>query len=180
MVLHSGDQLEVVSRMKKEVVHSCQIIDQGLPGLQHSFSYLKKRPAVQPLANWERQYTRLSSQWFWSYEPLEGAWGQQDTPLLVSCHSVLRMADVPLGGVGVAQNPEDEDPLASKTSECRQTRARNISGKCIRQHVKTKLDFMTMQQAAKRANKTDEIMFLCVLWINSLPDQGKKRKHAKT
>ena len=36
-----------------------------------------------------------------------------------------------------------------------------------------------MKQAAKRANRTDEPMFLCVLRAKSLPDDDIKKKKAK-
>ena len=49
-----------------------------------------------------------------------------------------------------------------------------MAGKCIRQPVRDKLDFISMRQAAKRANKTDLPMYLCVLRATELPVEKKE------
>ena len=179
MVLRSGDRLEVVSGVKTEKVHSCNIIDRGLPGLQHSFTFLREQSVAQPSTKWDHQLAKLSSPTFWTYEPSACSWAPQDTSLSVSCYSAPRTSDVPQGGVAAAQHPEEKGPQPPKSSGSRTTRARNISGKCVRQPVKTKLDFVSMRQAARRANKTNEPMFLCILRANSLTDVGTKKKQAK-
>ena len=49
-----------------------------------------------------------------------------------------------------------------------------MAGKCIRQPVREKLDFISMRQAAKRANKTDLPMYLCVLRATEFPTEEEK------
>ena len=51
-----------------------------------------------------------------------------------------------------------------------------MAGKYVRQPVRQKLDFISMQQAAKRANKTDQPMYLCVLKATEHPEQKKRPK----
>ena len=54
-----------------------------------------------------------------------------------------------------------------------------MAGKCIRQPVQDKLDFISMRQAAKRANKTDLPMYLCVLRATEHPMGQRKRPKSK-
>ena len=54
-----------------------------------------------------------------------------------------------------------------------------MAGKCVRQPVRPKLDFISMRQAAKRANKTDQPMYLCVLRATEHPKEKKKRPKSK-
>ena len=61
----------------------------------------------------------------------------------------------------------------------RTTRTRRVAGKCIRQPVRDKLDFISMRQAAKRANKTDLPMYLCVLRATEFPKKKKKWPRSK-
>ena len=59
---------------------------------------------------------------------------------------------------------------------CRTTRTKKVAGKCVRQPVKKKLDFISMRQAAKRANKTDQPMYLCVLRATELLVEKKRKR----
>ena len=54
-----------------------------------------------------------------------------------------------------------------------------MAGKCVQQPVREKLDFISMRQAAKRANKTDLPMYLCVLRATELPMEKRKRPRSK-
>lgn len=54
-----------------------------------------------------------------------------------------------------------------------------MAGKYVKQPVKKKLDFVSMRQAVKRANKTDQPMYLCVLKATELLDTGKKKAKSK-
>ena len=54
-----------------------------------------------------------------------------------------------------------------------------MAGKCVRQPVREKLDFISMRQAAKRANKTDLPMYLCVLRATEFPTEKKNRPRSK-
>ena len=59
---------------------------------------------------------------------------------------------------------------------CRTTRTKKVAEKCVRQPAREKLDFISMQQAAKRANKTDQPMYLCVLRATELPVEKKRKR----
>ena len=92
-------------------------------------------------------------------------------------------ADVPQGG---STNPKIFSPGHNKDPHktqgppwCRTTRTQRVVGKCIRQLVRDKLDFISMRQAAKRANKTDLPMYLCVLKAAEFPIEKKKRPRSK-
>ena len=93
-----------------------------------------------------------------------------------------RTADVPQGG---STNPKiflvnNKDPDKTQgPPRCRTTRTRRVAGKCIRQPVRDKLDFISMRQAAKRANKIDLPMYLCVLRATELPVENKKKPRSK-
>ena len=161
LVLRSGDRLEVVQGVHKDRSTQCQIRDQGLPGLQHAFVSLRDGASAQPSSNWGRQYAQLSSPQFWEPQTSARPWTRQDRPPS-SCTDSPRRVDAPQGGVDAPMEPEDAvRHSAQDTSRGRRTRARKVSGRCVRQPVRRKLDFMTMRQAAKRANKTDLPMYLC-------------------
>ena len=92
-------------------------------------------------------------------------------------------ADVPQGG---STNPQIFSPVNNKDPHktqgpprCRTTRTQRVAGKCVRQPVREKLDFISMRQAAKRANKTDLPMYLCILRATALPVEKKKRPRSK-
>ena len=54
-----------------------------------------------------------------------------------------------------------------------------VVGKCVQQPVHEKLDFISMHQVAKWANKTDLPMYLCVLRATEFPMEKKKRPRFK-
>ena len=49
-----------------------------------------------------------------------------------------------------------------------------MAGRVVSQPVRPKIDFMSMRQAAKRANKSDLPMFLCLVRPTELPAKEKK------
>ena len=51
-----------------------------------------------------------------------------------------------------------------------------MAGRVVSQPVRPKIDFMSMRQAAKRANKSDLPMFLCLVRPTKLPVKGKRGK----
>ena len=68
-------------------------------------------------------------------------------------------------------------PQDSRRDRC--TRIKKIAGKCIRQPIKTKLDFVSVRQAAMRVNKTDQPMFLCILRATESPKIKMKKKNVQ-
>ena len=113
----------------------------------------------------------LRSPTFWRYEPSTKEW--------VSVSS-SRKAAVPQGGgtqsSTVSPVQTKRPRLPRKSQGCKHTRNRKVAGKYVRQPVRQKLDFISMRQAAKRANKTDQPMYLCVLRATEHLEQKKRPK----
>ena len=176
LVIRSGDKLEVIPGLKKKKVTQCKIVDRGLPGLQHSFSFLKEQSAAYPSQNWGEQLARLNSPTFWEYKDSAKPWGTKDTK--VPKPSVPRETEDPQGGAVTAESPEEKEQDSPKASGVKTTRTRNIAGKIVKQPVRTKVDFVSMRQAARWANNTDKPMFLCVLRAKDLPDKRRAKTTA--
>ena len=170
--LRNGSQLEPIQGIRETSGTHCQIVDRGLSGLQHFFRDLSKE-AQSPTADLEGQLALLQTPKFWSYEASTKQWVHQ------SSAGLSRKADKPQGG-GIElpiDSPEGtRDPQKPQRSPgCKATRHRKVAGRLVKQPVKQKLDFISMRQAVKRANKTDQPMFLCVLKATDLPKENKKQ-----
>ena len=59
------------------------------------------------------------------------------------------------------------------------TRNKKNMGKCVKQRIRPKIDFVSIRQAMRRANKTDEPMFLCVLKATDCPGNVQKKRKTK-
>jgi hypothetical protein len=166
LVLRCGNKLEVVQGISQVDKAPCKIIDRGLSGLQCAFESLR-RSSTQGDA-----YARLSSPMFW--EPVVSAksWA--------SIHSASPRASDALRGEVNDQNVDDKnDSKAQGNSEGKRTRQVKVAGRCKTQPVKRKLDFISMRQAVKLANKSDRPMYLCVLKATQPPAAQMKKTKAK-
>ena len=172
LVLRCGNKLEVVQGICQEDKAPCKILDRGLSGLQCSFESLRRSPSK------EEAYARLCSPMFW--EPVHSAksW--------VSMHSASpRASDAPQGEV-LDQNDQNVDvPVPDKNDSPKQantkgkrTRQVKVGGRCKTQPVKRKLEFISMRQAVKMANKPDRPMYLCVLKATQPPVAPIKKSKA--
>ena len=54
-----------------------------------------------------------------------------------------------------------------------------VAGRIVNQPKRPKIDVISMRQAAKRANKTDLPMFLCLMRPTKLPQQKNVKSKAK-
>ena len=91
-------------------------------------------------------------------------------------HASPRAVESPQGGVTENCSPiqTNEQPLErSKGVHRKQVK---VAGRVVSQPVRPKIDFMSMRQAAKRANKSDLPMFLCLVRPTELPAKGKRGK----
>ena len=86
-----------------------------------------------------------------------------------TCQSSPRTIDVPKGGVHDEKIFPEDNSQPQETNRCKRMKTRKIAGKVVKQRVKKKLDFCTVRQAARTANKTDQPMFLCVIKANTDP-----------
>jgi len=178
--LRHGSQLEPVQGIREKSGTHCQIVDKGLNGLQCYFRDLR-RDVGSPTTDLGHQLAVLSSPQFWQYDSLAQEWVRQ--PAGLHLLSSPGTADVPQGG---STNPKNFSPGSNRDphytqgpSRSRTTRTRRVARKCVRQSVREKLDFISLRQTVKRANKTDQPMFLCVLRATELPVQKRKRPKAK-
>ena len=178
MFLRTGSQLEQVQGIQVKSGQHCQIVDKGLPGLQHYFGAFK-HPSATPTDDRKLGDTlaKLSTPAFWSYVQSDTQWSVPEDRR-TDCSSP-RTVDVPEGGVADKNFSPDTDPIPQGSPRERRTRAKNIAGRCVRQPVKTKIDFISMRQAARRANKSDQPMYLCVLRATELPNKPKKKPKSK-
>ena len=180
MYLRNGSQLEPVRGVQVESGKVCHIVDKGLPGLQHCFGVLKGEESTPTDVDWRTRLAALSKPSFWQYQSSETKWASVQDPS--PCTASPRTVDVPQGGVVPSKLFPETPELPTQSQEREQDRTtRNIrvAGKCVRQPVRTKIDFISVRQAAKRANKTDQPMYLCVLRATDYPDQKQRKKKSK-
>ena len=142
--LRNGSQLVPIQGIREKSGTHCQIVDRGLNGLQCYFRDLKQGDR-SPTTDLGRKLAVLSSPQFWQYDSSAKEWVQQPAGLRIL--SSPGTADVPQGG---STNPKifpvnNKDPHKTQgPPRCRTTRTRRVAGKCIRQPVRDKLDFISM------------------------------------
>ena len=94
-------------------------------------------------------------------------------------HNSPRAVESPPGGVPTNFLPNSSNDTSNETPEKSNGGHRKtvkVAGRVVSQPVRSKIDFISIRQAAKRANKSDLPMFLCLLRPTEVPE-GKKRKH---
>ena len=82
----------------------------------------------------------------------------------------------PKGGVKEDDFSPETIPNSRDSRKGQCTRNKRIAGRCVRQPVKTKFDFISARQAARTGNKTDQPMYLCVIKATENLKTTKKRK----
>ena len=164
--LRNGTQLEPIRGIREKSGTHCQIVDKGLKGLQHYFRDLKEGERT-PTADLVGKVATLQSPSFWRYKPSTNEWVRTSSSKksAVPQGGGIRPLTVPPETKGTSREPR-------KAKGCKRTRTKKVTGKCVSQPIRPKLDFISMRQAAKRANKTDQPMYLCVLKATEHP-KGK-------
>ena len=167
MYLRYGSQLEPIKGVMMKSGQCNQIVDKGLPGLQCYFGVLRNSSKFPTDDKLGPRLAELYSPHFWQYNPSAKVWTNQQVHQ--TCESSPRTVDVPKGGVNDEKFFPEENSQPQDTSRCKRMKTRKIAGKVVKQRVKKKLDFCTVRQAARTANKTDQPMFLCVIKANTDP-----------
>ena len=165
LVLQHGDGLEVVQGIKTPDIVACNIVDRGLPGLQHTFHSLGKSDS-DPNGKVGDSYAQLCSPSFWEPTPLVREWAHIPDCRSATGHDSPRAVESPQGGVAANFLPNSSNDTGNETPEISKGVHRKkikVAGRLVSQPVRPKIDFMSMRQAAKRANKSDLPMFLCLL-----------------
>ena len=54
-----------------------------------------------------------------------------------------------------------------------------VAGRVVSQPIRQKIDFVSVKQATKLANKTDSPIFLCLLRPKELPEGNQRKIKAK-
>ena len=177
MYLRNGSRLEPIGGIDLDKGKHCTIVDKGLPGLQHCFGTLKAAESTPTDENWRSRLALLSSPQFWRYDSSAKEWvHDQDRH---SGNSSLGTVDAPQGGVPQQTFSPEATPQPQESPTKRRHRTKKVAGKCVKQPVRTKLDFISMRQAARRANKTDQPMFLCVVRATQEPGPKGKRRRSR-
>ena len=94
-------------------------------------------------------------------------------------HDSPRAVESPQGGVAANFSPNDttnETPDKSKGVHRKKVK---VAGRVVSQPVRSKIDFISVRRAAKRANKSDLPIFLCLLRPTELPDGKRGKSKAK-
>ena len=177
MCLQNGSRLEPIGGIDLDKGKHCTIVDKGLPGLQHCFGTLKAAESTPTDENWRSRLALLSSPQFWRYDSSAKEWvHDQDRH---SGNSSPGTVDAPQGGVPQQNFSPEATPQPQESPTKRRHRTKKVAGKCVKQLVRTKLDFISMRQAARRANKTDQPMFLCVVRATQEPGPKGKRRRSR-
>ena len=118
---------------------------------------------------WGELFEQLASPQFWEYQASQRQW----------------TVEQPQGEVqseNPSQNEIQLDTGASKAKETsqRQTRYRRVAGRVVRQPCREKLDFISLRQAKRLANRTDTPMYLGIIrGIDDFDMQLKQRQKQK-
>ena len=124
-------------------------------------------------------YAQLCSPSFWEPTSSVHEWAHIPDRHAVTGHNSPRAVESPQGGVPANFLPNSSNDTSNETPDRSNGVHRKkvkVAGRVVSQPIRSKLDFISMRQAAKRANKSDLPMFLCLLRPTELPE-GKKRKH---
>ena len=166
MYIKQGDQLHVVSGDPN--VQPCGIKDHGLPGLRNSLSSRQRSETTDlQFGRWGELFEQLASPQFWEYQASQRQWTEQQPQGEVQSEKT-------------SQNEKELDTGASKAKETsqRQTRYRRVAGRVGRQPCREKLDFISLRQAKRLANRTDTPMYLGI--IRGIDDFDMQLKQTKT
>ena len=128
MYIRQGNQLHIVSDDPN--VQPCGIKDQGLHGLQHSFSLLHNSASTDlQFGQWGHLFVQLAALQFWEYQASQRQWTQEQTQ-----------------GEVRAEDPMNEKMLdtgALKTKKT-QTKCKKVVGRLVKQPVREKIDFISL------------------------------------
>ena len=98
LVLRHGDGLEVVQGIKTPDTVACNIVDRGLPGLQHTFHSLGKSDS-NPTVMRGDSYAQLCSPSFWEPTSSVREWAHIPDRCTLTGHDSPRAVESPQGGV---------------------------------------------------------------------------------
>ena len=169
--------MEVVQGIKTPDTVACNIVDRGLPGLQHTFHSLGKSDS-NPTVMRGDSYAQLCSPSFWEPTSSVREWAHIPDGCTLTGHDSPRAVESPQGGVPEKFSPNESEPTPGK-SKGGHRRQVKVAGRVVSQPICPKIDFMSIKQAAKRANKSDLPMLLCLIRPTSeLP--AKKKTKSKT
>ncbi len=176
LYIRVGDKLRKVPSVDSVSPQPCNIVDKGLSGLQHIFSIPQKMD-IDP--QWLELYSKLSSPSFWEYQHKDSPWIFDATRTSIQPQGEVKPL-VPTSDVTELPAEKSDDSDYDKSHEFddgsernhspRKFRAVKVKGKCIRQPVQKKLEFMSILQASKLANKTDHPMFLGMIRATDFPE----------
>ena len=96
LVLRHGDGLEVVQGIKTPTVQACNIVDRGLPGLQHTFHSLGKSDS-NPANTKGDSFAQLCSPSFWEPTLLVCEWSHMLDSVISAGHDSPRAVEPPQG-----------------------------------------------------------------------------------
>ena len=180
-MLRNGNCLEIVQGVGTQNVKSCNIIDRGLPGLQHVFTSLNDSD-THPTRKWGEQLARLSSPRFWEpkasvnewvHVPSRGAPTGTDSPRAVESPQ----GEVP--GKILPNEPQMNDKIPETNERGVHRKRVKVARRVVSQPVRQKIDFVSVKQVTKLANKTDSPIFLCLLQPKELPEGNQRKIKAK-
>lgn len=181
LVLRNGNCLEVVQGVGTQNVKSCNIIDRGLPGLQHAFTSLNDSSA-KPTEKWGEQLTHLSSPRFWGPKALVNEWVHVPRRGATAGIDLPRAVESPQGEVPENFLPNDHqtnEKLPETNGKGVHRKRVKVAGRIVSQPVRQKIDFVSVKRVTKLANKTDSPMFLCLLRPKELLEGNQRKIKAK-
>ena len=178
--LRVGDKLHKVQGQGSSQAQPSGIKDKGLSGLRDAFGLLQKGASTDLVfGKWGEAYSKLASPQFWEYCASKAAWTSEFQGPRVADSQPSSEAHVDLAGSPSHPQGEVEVPVISSSNFSKPrskatTKSIKVSGQCVRQPKREKIDFMSFRQAAKLANNTEQPMFLGM--IRATETQYKRRR----